>query len=901
MNLNSVRKSWAPLALFLGVALFAVSGNAQTPAPQEEKEVKMEKFVVTGSLIPFAADAPAMPVVSVDVADIERTGTSSSVLEILRKAVPQFVGNGNLGATNANISAGSINGGSQLALLNVQTLVLINGRRVADAPAAANGGYVFVDVNQIPVSAVERIEVVTDGASAIYGTDAISGVVNIILKSDFQGGEIGGRYGFSSNQGHYAERSGWVVLGAVSGKTNITVSAEWYKQDPIYNYERPYSAATYGTSNFPGSVSVGSSYYYLSPSLNAPPTGTHQTAAALVSAGTYSGPLSSSLQKYYFNLSQYVTQWAADQRQTLTLSLDHKVNEQITAFGDFMYSYTHTYTQLNGQPFTASISATNPTNPFNVAVTARNRFFAYPRTYTNNTTLARGVGGLRGNINPDWNWEMAANYNQNTQNYLNGGLINTANRISAVAAGTINMFARTQAPGAVDSSGMVGTALATAVTKLITYDAKVTGKLFTAPGGDVKIAVGVERRVQGLDDKSDVLSQANTFGWDSGTTVNPIGVSRNIDSIFGELRVPLLKDVPGFHYLEASIAGRTEKYSDEGRSTVPKVTLRWLPINDELAFRGTYGKSFTAPTLFELYGLGGIGYTNSMEWAGLNGAEVSGQALEQIGNNPTLKPSKSTNYTFGVTYSPRAIKGYTFSIDYFHFDQKDLISSIDPLLILQDVEFNGAASQYARFVGINNFITAGGTPITAPGQVSGNAIDNVYVTDPSVNLARDVLSGFNFDMRYVITSNSLGKFDINAKALLWNKFSLQFMAGDAYYETAGKVTSTNGTLPRWNGNLAVDWSKGSWGADAVVQYWPAVLDDNDGTRMPNLAQLDLGVSYTFNSKNRFLSGLKVTLGVNNVFNKFGPLDPTTFTDANVDIATYGAIGRFMFAKVQYKF
>jgi iron complex outermembrane receptor protein len=904
MNLNSVRKSWAALALFLSASLpyLAVAQTAATTTADATKDqsVKMEKFVVTGSLIPFAADAPAIPIVSVDVSEIERTGTASSVLEVLRKTVPQFIGNGNLGATNANISSGSTNGGSQLSLLNAQTLVLVNGRRVASAPAGANGGYVFVDVNQIPVSAVDRIDVVTDGASAIYGTDAISGVVNIILKSDYAGAEFGARYGFSDNKGNFAERSAWVVVGASSGKTNITVSAEWYKQDPIFNYERPYSAVTYGTVTFPGSVNIGSSYYYLNPTLNAPPTGTHQTAAALLAAGVYSGPLNSTDQSHLFNLSQYVTQLASDDRASATLSLDHKINDNLTLFGDFMYSNTQTYTQLNGQPFSAGIAATDPSNPFNVKVTARNRYLAFPRTYFDDTTLVRGVLGLKGNITADWTWEAAADYNKNTQDYINGGLINTANRIAAVANGTINLFARVQAPGAVDASGMLGTALASAESKLSTYDAKVTGKLFDLPAGEVKVALGAEHRVEGFSDTSDVLSQANTFGWDSGTTVNPIKVSRKINSIFGELRLPLLKDVPGVHYLEASIAGRSEHYSDAGTSTVPKVTLRWLPVNDELAFRGTYGKSFTAPTLFELFGLGGIGFTNPMDFIGYNNVEISGQALTQNSSNPNLKPSTSTNYTFGVTYSPKAIKGYTFSVDYFHFDQKDFVSYVDQIMMLESVDALGAASPWAKYVAIGNFGSAG-TPITGPGQIGSNAIDNVYVSDPSFNLARIKLSGFNLDMRYIFDTNGYGKFDVQARALIWSKYAVQFMADQTYYETAGKVTLTNGTLSRWNGNLSADWSKGNWGAASSLQFFPSVTDDNDGSRIPNIAQLDLSASYTFSSQNRWLSGLKVSLGANNVFNKFAPLDPATFTDANADIATYGAIGRLMYVKAQYKF
>jgi iron complex outermembrane receptor protein len=901
MNLNSGRKSWATLTLFLSASLpyLAVAQTATTADAAKDQPVKMEKFVVTGSLIPFAADAPAIPVVSVDISQIERTGTASSVLEILRKAVPQFIGNGNLGATNANISSGSTNGGSQLSLLNAQTLVLINGRRVASAPVGASGGFVFVDTNLIPVSAIERIDVVTDGASAIYGTDAISGVVNIILKTDYAGAEAGARYGFSDNKGHYAERQAYFLVGASSGKTNITVSAEWYKQDPIFNYERPYSAVTYGTTTFPGSVSIGSSFYYLDPSRNAPATGTHQSAAALVAAGVYSGPNGSTAQSHLFNLSQFVTQLASDDRASATLALDHKITENLTMFGDFMYSNTQTFSQLNGQPFSASIAATDPSNPFNVAVTARNRFIADPRQYYDDTTAVRGVLGFRGNISSDWTWEAAADYNKISQNFLNPGLINTVQRINAVSSSIINMFARVQTPQALTDAAMLGSAIGVSESKLTTYDAKVTGKLFDVPAGEVKVAVGAEHRLESFRQNADVNSQTATFGWDSGTSLDPFYGSRKVDSVYGEIRIPVLKDViAGLHYLEVSAAVRHEKYSDVGSTTVPKFTVRWLPVNDEVAFHATYGKSFTAPTLFNLFGPGGLGFTNPLALTSISGGLIDGQALTQSGANPNLVPSTAESYTGGIVFSPKAIKGLQFSADYIHIRQGDLISTIGNENILQSVELLGTASPYAQFVHIGGFK---GAPITAAGQVSGNAIDNVYVTNTLINISFQKFAAYNFQTRYGFDVNNVGHFDVSAAALWWRRYTVKFLPDSDPYETAGKVTTTNGTLPRWNGDLGVDWKRGNWSASSNLQYWPAVTDDNDGSHVPHIAQVDLGVGYTFSSDNRYLSGLKVTIGANNVFNKFAPLDPATFTDANADIATYGAIGRLIYLKAQYKF
>lgn len=883
-----------------GIAQTATSATTPTAtAPADESAVKLEKFVVTGSLIPFAADAPAVPVSTITSVDIERSGAQTSLLEVLRKTVPQFVGNGNLGATNANTSSGSTSGGSQLSLFNAQTLVLINGRRVAYAPVGASGGYQFVDVNLIPISAIERVDVVTDGASAIYGTDAISGVVNIILKSDFQGSEVGGRYAFSDNQGNYAERSAHASVGASSGKTSVTVSASWFKSDPLFNYERPYSNPTYGTGTFPGSVSLNSNtYYLLNPSLNAPPQNLDLTPAQLVAAGIYSGPFTLAQMQTNFNLSQYVTQIGSNERQAAVASFDHKVSDNVTAFGDFMYANTKTFTQLNAQPITASTAASNPNNPFNVTVTARNRFFAFPRTYANDTTSIRGVAGLKGEFGDGWNWEIAADYNRIGQDFVNNGLVDSAARVAAVSGGILNLFAYKQTPTALADAGIFGTALGIAESKLTTYDAKVYGKVFSLPAGDVSLAVGAEHRIETYSQNADRNSQAATFGWDSGTTLDPFDGSRKVDSVYAEIRVPIAKDMPGLHMLELSAAARHETYSDTEDPTVPKFSLRWLPVNDELAVSATFGKSFTAPTLFQLFGPGGIGYSDTLALTGTDGSAIVGQSLVSSGANPKLKPSKADNYSVQVIYSPKAIKGLKAGVSYSHVKQVDLVSSLTADFILDDVEFNGAASPYAQYVHIGGF---NGTPITAPGQIHSNAIDNIYVQTTLINLAKQEYGAYSFDVSYDMPTDTMGKFNFALKGLVWDKYAITFLPNTDPYETSGKVTTTNGTLPRFQGVAMTSWSMGNWGADLAMQYWPSVTDDNDGSRIPQIAQFDVAVSYTFDSRTPWVNGLKVRVGANNVFNKFPPLDKATFTDSNADVATYGGIGRLIFVEASYKF
>jgi len=867
----------------------------------------MEKFEVTGSYLPAAANSVAIPVISLDTAAIEHSGEAINVLEVLRKTAPQFTGNLNLGPTNGNVASGSTNGGSQLALRNASTLVLINGRRMAYAPVDATGGYQFVDVNLIPVAAIDRIEILPDGASAIYGTDAVAGVVNIILKTNFEGVEIGGRYGFATRQGHYAERSGYIVGGVGNGKTNVTFGAEWAKTDPIFNYERPFSNPTFGTTSFAGSVNVGTSFYTLADGRNAPTVvAGGQSPAALVTAGQYTGPRTSSAQLNIFNLSQYVTQVIANQRQSATLAAEHKVNDNITFFGDFLYAKTSTYSQLNAQPVTATSVAGAPGNPFNATVTVRNRFVDHPRQFFADTTNTRGVAGVRGSLGGGGTWEGAVDYNVQRQDYRNPNLVNSANRIAAVSSGAINLFARTQTPGAIDAAGIFGTALGNFESGLQNYDFRVAGKIFDLPAGGLDIALGVEQRRETLSADADVNSQANTFGWDSGVTIDPFDKARSVGSLFAEVRVPLLANSPGAHLLEASAAIRHEFYSDTTNPTVPKFTLRYLPFNDEFALRGTYSKSFSAPTLFQLFGPSGIGFTDPFTLRPRTGPAIQNwQSQSSSGSNSTLIPSKSENFTAGVVYSPKSVRGLSLSADYWSIRQRDLISTIGASTILQDVELQGTASPYAPLVHIGSLTGPG---ITGAGQISTQVPDNVFVADRLVNIAAVKIAGIDFAAKYSHNAGADAKVDFGTNATYYRRYLVRALPTDPFVETAGHSTDSpiggNGTIPRWSAYSFVNYTMHNYEAYVGNRFLPAYVDANDGARIGAWTTWDASVAFTFGKASdwrRYLNGARFSVGVNNVFDRMPPLDPTIFTDSNADIATFGSIGRFVYFDLKFKF
>jgi len=258
MALRELRAFFCAVAVLAtpcaGVATAQAAGDQVGAKPgaatPDNEEVDI---VVTGSRIPTTPDKVAAKVTIVDAEEIAKAGVTTDVLDILRKTVPSFQGRGNAGNSNANNTNQNTAGGAQVQLHNLDTLILINGRRAAISGIAGIGGKAFVDVNQIPPSAIDHIEVLADGASAIYGSDAIGGVVNIILKSDYEGADVGLRDGPA--KGNYSEKSGYFTAGTAWHDLHVTASGSWAHSDPLWQNRRNFSSPITGrVSAVPGTI-----------------------------------------------------------------------------------------------------------------------------------------------------------------------------------------------------------------------------------------------------------------------------------------------------------------------------------------------------------------------------------------------------------------------------------------------------------------------------------------------------------------------------------------------------------------------------------------------------------------------------------------------------------------------
>jgi len=965
--MHSLRKLRAAPGVALGLcaaltlrAQTAPDASTKAPGADDNSPQVLERFVVTGSNIASADTALAVPLSVVGQQQIQDGGVQTNALDILRKISPSISG---IGSENANIQSGTTLGGSSLLIHGLPALVLVNGRRVAYDPAdASNSTSEFVDLNMIPVAAIERIEVVTGGASAIYGSDAVGGVVNVILRKDYNGWEANVHFGYSDNNGHYAERIGSIVGGVSNGRTSVTLSAEYSQTDPITFANRPYTNPYYATTYYPGIIDIynassgNDEFYRLSAGHNAPPGGAAYTIDQLVSMGYYtdlgSANSASVIQKVEegFNLASKQALQQRNKRQSATVDFEHHVfGDSLVFFGDVIYSHTVTDSSLNAQPDfpyvstpdadlieygvtppvfgTEYVPVTAPGNPFSESfidqgvsdgsagngVLAHTRFVQYPRLFENDSTLYRVEGGLRGKINDDFSWEMGADINRYELHYTNSNLLDLNAFIGALSSDLLNPFALTQAPGVLPGN-ILGTAFVNYVSTLNTYDAVLRGSLFDLPAGKVRFAAGGSITRENLTAVPD-LNTADK-GWVDSPTVLPFNQNRRVEAGFAEVEVPVLSRAPYAYSLDVDVAGRYENYSGIGSSSVPKVDLKYQPFDDQLTFRASAGRSFIAPTLYALYGPVTSGSSESITYTGANGTTYNQVQFQSVsGSNPALKPSKSTTWTAGFVYSPRKLGNLTLTVDYYQTVQHGEVGFVDEGTIIQNVENLGAASAYANDIHFGS-ATGPGPSGNTPGQISSKPLSNVYILAPYVNLGATSIKGIDASLEYLVKTAAHGEFQFTAEGTFYSSYLLQILPSENYYQYAGTASGNAfanavGTLPRWRTYLTADWKFRGLDLLAGYTFVPTVADIGSGgsnatpaVRIPSFQQLDLGIGYSFSALklNRWLDNLTLRVGVNNAFDYMPPAAPGGIFGTQSDIATYnGAIGRMYYAEARYKF
>jgi len=479
-----------------------------------------------------------------------------------------------------------------------------------------------VDINAIPLAAVDHIEVLKDGASAIYGADAVAGVVNVIMKKEWTGAEFFGRYG-NSTHGDPAEKTFSAVVGQATEKASLLIGAQYYSTDALKSDDRDVSRVNindpndlaFGTSRTPNPGRIGAtsahngqpgfppSGYIYTGAPHTTPTGTNQfrTVNDLTDRAVFS--------HFTYEVTP-MERWFIFGNGSYNL-LD---NNALTFFAEANYAHTERDNRFAPAPLTSGLAgpipASNPFNVFGTDITEwRYRFYEIgPRTDHTVGDVFRFVGGFRGDIpNTSWSWEAATLYSEDDRFERFGGDVSSSKLLQAATntdpALAFNIFGnQANTPGVVKEIGL--TLTERAVSTWAAWDALVRGNVWEIPSGTIKLAVGGGMHQETADFEPDAAYQSGDSA--TGNQATPFHERRQAESIYAEAVLPVFgKDFsfPGMHKLEITAAGRYDNYSDFKDTENPKVSFLWQPIEDEtFSLRGSYGTSFQAPLLGDLSG-----------------------------------------------------------------------------------------------------------------------------------------------------------------------------------------------------------------------------------------------------------------------------------------------------------
>lgn len=873
------------LVAALAAALAApLSAAADTTTDAAGDASTLAAVRVTGSNIKRSDTETANPVQVIGREQLQATG-KASVADVLR-SISANTGNAANETSNSGWASGSAGIGLR-GLSQKNTLVLLNGRRLANYGFPANGlSDTFVNLNALPLVAVERIEVLKDGASAVYGSDAVAGVVNIITRQDFQGAEIGGSVG-TADQGGLDETKLKFVGGLGDLDTdgyNILVSLEGYNRDRLDQDERAltrsgiYSDQPGGRWN--GWSAKGARYLVGGasvPMLDANgqcPEGTTLVASAPIDglAGNTCG----------FNQAPFTTLIPSTKRWQAYANGTFRVSDTVEAFGEVLYSEVKGVSWFGSSPFftlesgrfalnaetglaepvSSSLPAGNPYNPYGTAVPIEYTFFNLGGTIkTNRSQSYRGLVGVRGSTG-NWDWELGAfGARSSERETVSGGFANRWALADALASGSYNLLNPSATPQAVLDGINIAT-LRPAESVLQGVDAKISGTLGRTWAGDVGFAAGAEWRREKLDSN-------NPWQIDAGLQVRPaiaeVHGERKVSAAYAEANVPLASR------LELSLAARADHYDDFGDAFSPKVGLRWQPL-DVLLVRAAASKGFRAPSLSENSDSTSISYGSVVDPfdPDLPGSRQN-PTFFTVGNTD-LKPERTRSYNFGVVLSPW--QNTNLSVDYYRIELENL-------------------------VGTNNTQTL--VTSNVPGAVQRDERGKLQaVYNRYQNLSDLKTSGIDVELRQRISTDRFGVFNLASAYTHVRDYRRPSVVGGPLVDYAG--SNLGATLPKNKATTSLDWTLGDF-STALTWYYTSGYDQRASTaaravqdRVDSYSQFDLYLAW------RGIEQLTVYAKVQNLADEEPPYDASfPGIRAPYDFSQYDLRGRYFTVGFDYRF
>lgn len=857
-----------------GLALQAGTASAQAAAEAKE----LEAVVVTGSRI-RGAGSVGSEVIAVGAEEIQRRPTTS--VQDLLKTVPQVAAFGFdasspvvQGTSGTNTTRGS---SINLRGLGPQaTLTLLDGRRL---PASGVNG-TYIDPNSIPSIALSRIEVVADGASAVYGSDAVAGVVNFIANKTFEGALSRVRYGYAD--GYDQLQIGQMVGYAWEGG-NVVLAFEHTSNSNLNGTERSFIRSDLtgrggrdyrGTQCNPGNIVVGGVFYAI------PTGGVTPATASTLRPGTTN-------RCETFRLGDVLPK---QDRNSAVLYARQDVTDWASVFFEGLYT-KRSYVARAVQQGSSAVIAT-----FNVPAT--NAFFVRPPGTAGTVSVQYNfapdlgplnqhgffrvthlTGGFEFKLPKEWRLEATGVYGrtdeaQNTQRILQPAL--TAALASNNPQTAFNPFGPGTQPQvfAQINNGLFNPY---ARNTIVGADVQANGPIFELPGGTARLAVGAEYMNYGLgagSRQNDRNNPALAF----------LYTSRHVKSVFAEAYVPLIGDdnaMPLVQRLELSAALRYDDYSDVGDTTNPKVGLTWT-VTDELQFKGSYGTSFRAPLLQDLILLrAGAALIVSTLPDPLSPTGTS-TGLAVNAGNPNLTPEQATTWSFTGTWRPAWAPGLRLSATHWLVDYDDQISNPPRgASALTDPNYLFTVTRNPTQAQINVFLNQGL-------RINGTLPPTVAFLQnaQTQNLAATKARGWDFEATYAWDSR-LGDFNVQATGSYVSRFDVQISPAAPLL---GQVGNFNFPV-RFRGRLSGGWRQGPWDADLAVNY-----HDNyrNGLVVPaqqveSFVTFDAHVGYTLaDTGNRWLDGLSIALDAQNLFDEEPPF---VNVDGGWDPGQASAVGR----------
>ena len=887
-----------PLASAIRLAIGGAAGLAAAlTAPLSVAQD--DTVYVIGSRIGHTSDLDSSsPVITVDQDAIIKSGYRN--LQQLIEKLP-VNGNGTF-STRGNNQDSTANGAASISLRGLgadATLVLINGRRVSISPFSEGITTSFVDINAIPVSAIERVEVLKDGASAVYGSDAVAGVVNIVLRKDFDGFEITGGYGDTSETDS-SETTASLVWGTSGDNGNVTLMFDYFKNTTLENAERgPLGTADQSarggfdlrsSRGFPGSFVVSDGVFDTPPANDGDPFTDPRSLADPSCPADRLAPPNCVFDYGPFNLIA-----PASERLGLIVLANRDLGAGVELFGEIAVQHNTSIAQGAPTPLDGdaglTVPVTHPNNPFPGATEISIRRFrtvdAGPRQWNIQTDNLRALLGFRGSFN-DWDWEIAGQRGRSESDQTgdrSNGWVRTDFLQQQIDLGNYNPFG-----GFVNPQSVIDNITTSLVRRgesnLKSIDATLTGDLFDMPAGPVRVAVGAEYRKESVKDvPDDQFQRGLIFGTESVSAE----ASRNIKSVYLEFAVPLLEN------LELSLAGRYDDYSDFGDTTNPKVALRWA-VTDSFAVRGSWGEGFRAPSLAQI----GLGPSQESQFfkdlflcadQGISAAACP--SLDQtivFSGNPDLKAETSESYNLGLVWQPS--EAFDISVDYWDIEQDKKIDEV-PFGFL-----------YNQFCNVQN-----STVCVRNAPLPGDTLGELRAINASfVNIGGQNASGIDFGSNFT-TELGAGALTLGLNYSYLLEFE-RVELNDAATALVTRDLTGEYEYPEDRFVLTGDWSVGDWGVYTAFNYVGSFQDapdaDLDGVldfdtvktrKVDDFLTVNLQLRYTGINKTTLL------LGVDNAFDEEPP-----FAIGDGDTDLYGYVqnqhnprGRFIYTRLTYAF